>query len=83
MNVLEALKALDALFDSEERWTKGANARDENGGACNPFDERAVCMARRTDLVMQDDVLLHTFSLVPQTHETRLAITLLTKEPSS
>lgn len=42
MNSLEILKAVDALYSDESRWTKGAFGRDDDGNSTGSFNTEAV-----------------------------------------
>jgi len=41
--LLDDLRALDALFSDESKWTKGVYARDASGKPANPRGAGAVC----------------------------------------
>lgn len=43
MNVLETLKAVRRRLEKPEAWTKGSNARDEDGLSRDPSSPKAVC----------------------------------------
>lgn len=42
MNSLEILKAVDALYSDESKWTKGAFGRDTDGVSTGSFNDAAV-----------------------------------------
>lgn len=57
MSVVEQLKAARALIESEDAWTKGANACDAYEGAVRSADPRAVawCAAGALERVGASD----------------------------
>ena len=57
MTLLSDLKALDELFDSPEKWTKGAFARGKAGGKVDPNGRYAVtwCITGAAIKITDDD----------------------------